>query len=106
MKILAVKIQNLASLRGTFEVNFQEFFDFGNVVLIHGPTGAGKTTILDAISLAIFGQTAQFWKQYSRTHYDNRRGILYCFRIGRYSKNSFHEWFGNGNIREQTPPNL
>ena len=59
MKILAVKIQNLASLRGTFVVNFQEFFEFGNVVLIHGPTGAGKTTILDAISLAIFGQTAR-----------------------------------------------
>ena len=43
----------------------------------------------------LWSNSKKFWQQYSRTHYDNRRRILYCFRIGRYSKNSFHEWFGN-----------
>ncbi|KKO45195.1 exonuclease SbcC [Arsukibacterium ikkense] len=58
MKILAVRLQNLNSLRGEWLVDFrQPPFDSTSLFAIVGPTGAGKTTILDAICLALYHQT-------------------------------------------------
>lgn len=58
MKILSVRLQNLNSLRGEWTLDFrQPPFDQGNLFAIVGPTGAGKTTILDAICLALYHQT-------------------------------------------------
>ncbi|GBR16118.1 AAA family ATPase [Gluconobacter frateurii] len=55
MQILAIRGSNLASLAGSFEVNFSTgvLADAG-IFAITGPTGAGKSTLLDAISLALF----------------------------------------------------
>ena len=39
---------------GTQEIDFDELGD-NRLFLIHGPTGGGKTTILDAISFALYG---------------------------------------------------
>ena len=58
MKILSVRLQNLNSLRGEWLIDFrQPPFAQSNIFAITGPTGAGKTTILDAICLALYHQT-------------------------------------------------
>ncbi|WP_245986042.1 AAA family ATPase [Azospirillum thermophilum] len=55
MRILAVRGCNLTSLDGTFAVEFdQEPLRRAGLFAITGPTGAGKSTILDALCLALF----------------------------------------------------
>jgi DNA repair exonuclease SbcCD ATPase subunit len=55
MRILAIRGENLASLSDFFEVDFEaEPIQSSGIFAITGPTGAGKTTILDAICLALF----------------------------------------------------
>ena len=56
MKILAIRLKNLASLAGPIEVDFTaEPLASTGLFAITGPTGAGKSTLLDALCLALFG---------------------------------------------------
>lgn len=57
MKIINVKFKNLNSLQGVHEISFDSppFTDSG-LFAITGPTGSGKTTILDAITVALYGR--------------------------------------------------
>ncbi|QCR21283.1 AAA family ATPase [Pontibacter sp. SGAir0037] len=56
MKILAVRFQNLNSLKGQHEIRFDQspLVDAG-LFAITGQTGAGKTTLLDAITVGLYG---------------------------------------------------
>lgn len=55
MKILAIRGCNLASLEGDFEIDFtSEPLKSAGIFAITGQTGAGKSTILDALCLALF----------------------------------------------------
>ncbi len=55
MRILAVRGCNLASLDGTFAVELGDGpLRHAGLFAITGPTGAGKSTILDALCLALF----------------------------------------------------
>ena len=58
MKILAIRGANLASLKGPFEVDLAAppLRHLG-LFSIAGPVGAGKSTILDAMCLALFNRT-------------------------------------------------
>lgn len=55
MKILAIRGKNLASLEGEFSIDFTtEPLRSSGIFAITGQTGAGKSTILDALCLALF----------------------------------------------------
>ena len=57
MKIKKLTIKNINSLYGTFVIDFESPDFADGIFAITGPTGSGKTTILDAICLALFGKT-------------------------------------------------
>ena len=58
MRIESVTFENLNSLKGrwTVALNHPAYAATG-IFAITGPTGAGKTTVLDAVSLALYGRT-------------------------------------------------
>jgi exonuclease SbcC len=61
MKILAIRIKNLASLEGETEIDFTgEPLRSAGIFAITGPTGAGKSTILDALCLALYAKTPRY----------------------------------------------
>ncbi|WP_300273689.1 AAA family ATPase [Halomonas sp.] len=67
MRILALRLENLASLPGPLELDFTAppLGDAG-LFAITGPTGAGKSTLLDALCLALFGSTPRLRQAPSR----------------------------------------
>jgi DNA repair protein SbcC/Rad50 len=58
MRILDVRFKNLNSLAGEWQVDFTHpDYASDGIFAITGPTGAGKTTILDAVCLGLYGRT-------------------------------------------------
>ena len=58
MKIKHLRLKNLNSLVGEWSIDFEapEYVSDG-IFAITGPTGSGKSTIMDAICLALYGRT-------------------------------------------------
>ncbi|NOT85530.1 MAG: AAA family ATPase, partial [Methylococcaceae bacterium] len=61
MKILRLHFKNINSLQGENQLDFNRapLLDAG-VFAITGPNGSGKSSILDAITLALYGETFKF----------------------------------------------
>lgn len=55
MRLIKIKIHNLASLKGEHEIDFSEIQKVSSLFAITGETGAGKSTILNAIGLSLYG---------------------------------------------------
>lgn len=54
MRLHRLRLRAFGPFPGEHEIDFERLGDAG-LHLVHGPTGAGKTSILDAVCFAIFG---------------------------------------------------
>lgn len=80
MKILQLRFKNLNSLTGEWFIDFTApgYLSDG-IFAITGPTGSGKSTILDAICLAIYGHTPRLGKITGSTNEIMSRQTGECF---------------------------
>lgn len=58
MKIRWLRITGIGPFAGTHRVDFSAFEDSG-LFLLDGPTGSGKSTLIDAITFALYGDVAR-----------------------------------------------
>jgi exonuclease SbcC len=80
MRILQLRFKNLNSLAGEWKFDFTHpaYTSIG-IFAIVGPTGSGKTTILDAICLALYGQTPRLKNISKSTNEIMTRDTGECF---------------------------
>lgn len=57
MRPITLTLEAFGPYAGRQKLNFGELGD-NHLFLIHGPTGGGKTTLLDAISFALYGESS------------------------------------------------
>ncbi len=76
MKILKIEFENVNSLKGFHEIDFsEEPFLTNSLFAITGPTGSGKSSILDVISLALFNHVPRLGK-ITRSEIQSKGAIL------------------------------
>lgn len=79
MKLLKLRLKNINSLYGEFEIDFENRdFAENRLFVLSGPTGSGKTSVLDAICLALFGKTPRILK-IGKENAVLSKGAKYCF---------------------------
>lgn len=59
MRIVSLTFANINSLGGEWSIDFGNPAFGDGLFALTGPTGSGKTSVLDAISLALFGRTVR-----------------------------------------------
>lgn len=74
MKLLKVIMYNLASLEGEQVIDFEsEPLRSADLFSIVGETGSGKSTILDAVCLALYGLAPRFYGADNFDYYHTER---------------------------------
>jgi exonuclease SbcC len=84
MKPVRLKISGLNSFIEEQVIEFDRLTERG-LFGIFGPTGSGKSTILDAMTLAMYGKIARESKEFINTQ-SNAASITYEFEIGQGSQ--------------------
>lgn len=79
MKPISLKIKGLNSFVEDQTIDFNKLTDKG-LFGIFGPTGSGKTTILDGITLALYGEVSRKSTNFINTNCD-KANIHYVFQI-------------------------
>jgi DNA repair protein SbcC/Rad50 len=80
MKIVELRFKNINSLYGEWCIDFRDpVFAADGLFAITGPTGSGKTTILDALCLALYGQTPRLGKMTASENEVMSRQTGECF---------------------------
>lgn len=78
MKILTLSFGNINSLAGSWSVDFEDPAFSEGLFALTGPTGAGKTSVLDAVCLALYGKTVR--EDISKEHNEvMTRGTGHCY---------------------------
>lgn len=90
MKLHTITLKNLNSLYGEHRIDLHQDLGRSPLFMILGPTGAGKSTILDAVCLALFGQTPRLVHRRGQAHTDARlimsQGCGECLASVEFSK--------------------
>ncbi len=80
MRILQIRFKNLNSLTGEWLIDLTHpAYISEGIFAITGPTGAGKSTILDAICLALYGRTPRLNKITKASNEIMARQTAECF---------------------------
>lgn len=104
MKIVKLRFKNLNSLSGEWSIDFSapEYISDG-IFAISGPTGAGKSTILDAICLALYGRTPRL-KNISKTTNEimsRQKGVCFAEVVFETDQGRFRAYWSQRRAREK-----
>ncbi len=111
MKILTIHFKNINSLEGENVIDFQQApFSETGVFAITGPNGSGKSSILDVITLGLYGETFRFDRP---SDYVMTRHTADCFAVVEFSvdgekyKSSWHvQRADSESTHELLPPQM
>ncbi len=77
MKIIELNFMNINSLKGEHRISFEDLpLSDASIFAIVGPTGSGKSTILDVITLALFNQIPRFGSKISKKSISDESSII------------------------------
>lgn len=77
MKILRIDFKNINNLKGEHSIAFDQMpLSTAGIFAITGPTGAGKSSILDVITLALFNRIPRFKKAISKGEMEGLGSVI------------------------------
>jgi|GEM_PF-880236 len=109
MRICKVSFLNLNSLRGEHAIDFEApLIAQQGLFLITGETGSGKTTILDAITLSLYGMTPRLLKVSSSNNELMSKGTGSCYASTVFEEKGkrYTAYWGEDRARKKPDGNL